>query len=72
MTVPIVVALGYYFGEHLDDVRRRMHQVQYLAAAGALLLLAGKSRSLLASLLGRTEVYTLTSRVPPAIHTLDA
>jgi len=41
VTVPIVVALGYYFGEHLDDVRRRMHQVQYLAAAAALLLLAG-------------------------------
>jgi len=41
ITVPVVVALGYYFGEHLDDVRRRMHQVQYLAAAGAILLLAG-------------------------------
>ena len=41
VTVPVVVALGFYFGEHLDDVRRRMHQVQYLAAAAALLLLAG-------------------------------
>jgi membrane protein DedA with SNARE-associated domain len=40
VTVPVVVALGYYFGEHLDDVRSRMHQVQYFAAAGALLLLA--------------------------------
>ena len=33
VTVPVVVALGYYFGEHLDDVRARIHQVQYLAAA---------------------------------------
>jgi membrane protein DedA with SNARE-associated domain len=41
VTVPIVVALGYYFGEHLDYVRSRMHQVQYLALAAALLLLAG-------------------------------
>jgi LPXTG-motif cell wall-anchored protein len=41
VTVPVVVALGYYFGEHLDDVRSRMHQVQYFAAAAALLLLAG-------------------------------
>jgi membrane protein DedA with SNARE-associated domain len=41
VTVPVVVLLGYYFGEHLDDVRHRMHQVQYLAAAAALLLLAG-------------------------------
>jgi membrane protein DedA with SNARE-associated domain len=41
VTVPVVVALGYYFGEHLDDVRRRMHQVQYLAAAAVLVLLAG-------------------------------
>jgi LPXTG-motif cell wall-anchored protein len=41
VTVPVVVALGYYFGEHLDEVRSRMHQVQYFAAAGALLLLGG-------------------------------
>jgi membrane protein DedA with SNARE-associated domain len=41
VTVPVVVALGYYFGEHLDDVRSRMHQVQYLLAAAVLLLLAG-------------------------------
>ncbi|MFL5361970.1 MAG: DedA family protein [Myxococcales bacterium] len=41
VTVPVVVALGYYFGEHLDDVRARMHQVEYLAAAAVLLLLAG-------------------------------
>jgi membrane protein DedA with SNARE-associated domain len=40
VTVPVVVALGYYFGEHLDYVRGRMHQVQYLAAAAGLLLLA--------------------------------
>jgi membrane protein DedA with SNARE-associated domain len=41
VTVPVVAALGYYFGEHLDDVRARMHQVQYLAAAAVLLLVAG-------------------------------
>jgi membrane protein DedA with SNARE-associated domain len=41
VTVPIVVALGYYFGEHLDYVRERMHQVEYLAAAAVLLLFAG-------------------------------
>ena len=29
ITVPIVVTLGFYFGEHLDDVRRIIHQVQW-------------------------------------------
>jgi membrane protein DedA with SNARE-associated domain len=33
ITVPIVVALGYYFGEHLDDVRRILHRVQWLLGA---------------------------------------
>jgi membrane protein DedA with SNARE-associated domain len=32
VTVPAVVTLGYYFGEHLDDVRRIIHQVQWVAA----------------------------------------
>lgn len=30
VTVPIVVTLGYYFGQHLDAVRARMHQVQWV------------------------------------------
>lgn len=32
ITVPIVVALGFYFGEHLDDVRKIIHQVQWVIA----------------------------------------
>ena len=30
ITVPIVVTLGYYFGEHLDDIRAIIHRVQYV------------------------------------------
>jgi membrane protein DedA with SNARE-associated domain len=30
VTVPVVVTLGYYFGQHLDVVRARMHQVQWV------------------------------------------
>ena len=33
VTVPIVVTLGYKFGEHLDDIRRVMHKVQWGIAA---------------------------------------
>jgi membrane-associated protein len=32
ITVPIVVTLGFYFGEHLDDVRRVIHHVQWILA----------------------------------------
>jgi LPXTG-motif cell wall-anchored protein len=32
ITVPIVVTLGFYFGEHLDDIRRIIHQVQWVIA----------------------------------------
>lgn len=32
ITVPIVVTLGYYFGEHLDDIRRIIHHVQWIIA----------------------------------------
>jgi len=32
ITVPAVLLLGYYFGEHLDDVRRHIHQVQWVIA----------------------------------------
>jgi membrane protein DedA with SNARE-associated domain len=37
LTVPIVVSLGYYFGEHLDEIRARIHQVEW-AVAGAVAL----------------------------------
>ena len=30
VTVPIVVALGYLFGEHLDEIRRLIHRAQWL------------------------------------------
>ena len=33
VTVPIVVSLGYFFGDHLDDVRRMLHGFQWGAAA---------------------------------------
>ena len=33
ITVPIVVTLGYYFGEHLDDIRQLIHKVQWIIAA---------------------------------------
>lgn len=33
VTVPLVVTLGFYFGEHLDDIRARIHQVQWALAA---------------------------------------
>jgi len=36
VTVPIVVWLGFKFGEHLDDIRGLLHRVQW-SAAGALL-----------------------------------
>jgi membrane protein DedA with SNARE-associated domain len=41
ITVPIVVTLGFYFGEHLDEIRRILHEVQWVlvgvVALGALL-----------------------------------
>jgi membrane protein DedA with SNARE-associated domain len=33
ITVPIVVTLGFKFGEHLDDVRQIIHQVQWALLA---------------------------------------
>jgi len=33
VTVPLVVSLGYYFGDHLDDVRRLLHGFEWAAAA---------------------------------------
>jgi len=38
VTVPIVVSLGYYFGDHLQDVRRMLHGIEW--AVGAVILLA--------------------------------
>ena len=39
ITVPIVVRLGYEFGEHLDEIRLLLHKVQWgIAAAAALAL----------------------------------
>jgi membrane protein DedA with SNARE-associated domain len=40
VTVPIVVTLGYKFGEHLDDIRRVIHKVQWGLAAAVLVGLA--------------------------------
>jgi membrane protein DedA with SNARE-associated domain len=36
ITVPAVVTLGYLFGEHLDDIRRLLHQVHWLVGAAVL------------------------------------
>ena len=40
VTVPIVVALGYEFAEHLDDIRAKIHHVEWALAAAAVLLVA--------------------------------
>jgi membrane protein DedA with SNARE-associated domain len=37
VTVPLVVTLGYFFGEHLPDIRRRIHKVEWAIAAAAVL-----------------------------------
>ena len=37
VTVPAVVTLGYLFGEHLDEIRRLIHKVQWGIAAAAIL-----------------------------------
>jgi membrane protein DedA with SNARE-associated domain len=41
VTVPIVTALGFYFGEHLDDVRHKIHQVQWVLGGAVVLALLG-------------------------------
>jgi membrane protein DedA with SNARE-associated domain len=41
VTVPIVVTLGYYFGEHLDEIRYLIHRVQWGIGAAVVLLVAG-------------------------------
>lgn len=33
VTVPIVVTLGFYFGEHLDEIRAKIHHVQWIVVA---------------------------------------
>jgi membrane protein DedA with SNARE-associated domain len=51
VTVPIAVTLGFYFGEHLDEIRARINHVQWFLvgglAAGALIwwLLRQRRRS---------------------------
>jgi len=40
ITVPVVVTLGYYAGDHLDEVRALIHRVQYFLLAAVLLGLA--------------------------------
>jgi LPXTG-motif cell wall-anchored protein len=37
VTVPAVLTLGYVFGEHLDDIRRTLHEVNWMIAGAALL-----------------------------------
>jgi membrane protein DedA with SNARE-associated domain len=37
ITVPVVVTLGYKFAEHLDDIRKRLHNVEWAVAAVAVL-----------------------------------
>jgi membrane protein DedA with SNARE-associated domain len=37
VTVPLVTALGFYFGEHLEEIRARIHHAQW--AIGGLVLL---------------------------------
>jgi len=39
ITVPIVVTLGYFFGEHLEEIRSKIHGVQW-ALGGLVVLLA--------------------------------
>jgi len=40
ITVPIVVSLGYEFAEHLDDIRAKIHHLEWALAAAAVLLVA--------------------------------
>jgi membrane protein DedA with SNARE-associated domain len=40
ITVPIVVSLGYFFGDHLDDVRRILHRFQWGVAAVLIVVVA--------------------------------
>ncbi|MFL5309220.1 MAG: DedA family protein [Myxococcales bacterium] len=35
VTVPLVVTLGHLFGEHLDDIRRTLHQAHWIVGAAA-------------------------------------
>jgi membrane protein DedA with SNARE-associated domain len=37
VTVPIVTALGYYFGEHLEEVKTKIHHAQWAVAAAVVL-----------------------------------
>ena len=37
ITVPLVVTLGYFFGEHLDDIRRTLHEAHWIVGGAVLL-----------------------------------
>jgi membrane protein DedA with SNARE-associated domain len=37
ITVPIVVTLGFYFGEHLDEIRAIIHRAQWVIVAAVAL-----------------------------------
>ncbi|HUK65682.1 MAG TPA: DedA family protein [Anaeromyxobacteraceae bacterium] len=39
LSVPLVVSLGYLFAGQLEEVKKRVHEAQLLAAAGAILAL---------------------------------
>jgi LPXTG-motif cell wall-anchored protein len=41
VTVPAVVTLGYYFAEHLDEIRAKIHHAQWIIAGGLLLAVIG-------------------------------
>jgi LPXTG-motif cell wall-anchored protein len=41
VTVPIVVTLGFEFAEHMDEIRAKIHHVQWLIAAAVALSLLG-------------------------------
>jgi len=40
VTVPLVTSLGYFFGDHLDEIRRKLHGLE-LAAAAVILVAVG-------------------------------
>jgi membrane protein DedA with SNARE-associated domain len=40
VTVPVITSLGYYFGDHLDEIRRKLHGFQWAAAALILVAVA--------------------------------
>jgi membrane protein DedA with SNARE-associated domain len=66
VTVPIVVTLGFYFGEHLDDVRAKIHHVEWIvvAALAAGVIIWWLSRRRRASRAGRSAGHAEAPRSP--------